>query len=446
MATFKSVRFASIGALAAMAITASAQTPPATQQATLTLEEALHLARERNGNVAAARYDYRAAQARVDQARANFYPEITPSYVYNSNRRQVAGAGAGTRFIQSEGGSSQINATMRLLDLGERQFNLLSTQASAGAQRANTQETLRQVLFQVHADYFDTLRFEELVRAAQAQVQRAQSILEQTTAQAEVGQIARKDILQAQADLANARVQQLSAENNLSNARALLKADIGWDTTAPLPPLVAVQPPSGGLAALSLPSLDTLVAQGLENRTDLIAARRQTESLRYNSLRAEREATASLALDASFAQQLTPDSLEDRALVLNVSLPWLDFGRTRSAARQARYNLQAQRSQLAQLERNARSEIEAAYQQVTQNAERLTASQTAVEAARLNYQAASESQRLGVGTIVDVITAQASLATAEANLVESLYDYQTSTVRLQLATGQTLEGEQPAVQ
>src|SRR6185436_3773732 len=113
-------------------------------------------------------------------------------------------------------------------------------------------------------------------------------------------------------------------------------------------------------------------------------------------------------------------------------------------ARQAKYSYEASKSTLAQTERIAQSQIEAAYKDVSQNAERLAASQEAVAAARENYQAASESQRLGVGTVVDVITAQASLATAESDYVQALYDYETSVVQLRLVTGQSIPGEESA--
>jgi outer membrane protein TolC len=406
----------------------------------LTLDQAIQLAKKNNGDVRAAVFSEKGARSRVDQARANFFPTITPSYTYNSRRTQVLTPG-GSIFNQSEGGTSEVNATLRLLDLGERGFNLKSSQEEAATAEQDALQTLRQVLFQVYSQYYNTLRFQELVASADAQVQRAQSIYDATQAQVEVGQTAKKELLQAQADLANAKVQGLTAQNQFTNAQASLKALIGWQSTQALPSLVSSQPPT---EALALPTLDEMVQMGMQNRADLKSARRRNESLRYSSKLADRQATASLGVDASFNQELTPNSLQDRAFVLNLSLPWLDFGRSKAAARQARYSYEASKSTLTQTERVAQSEIEAAYKDVSQNAERLTAAQQAVTAARENFQAASESQKLGVGTVVDVITAQASLATAESGYVQALYDYDTSLVQLRLVTGQSIPGEESA--
>jgi outer membrane protein len=422
-------------ALLALPLLTQAQDTPTV----LTLAEAVQLAKRNNGDVRAAVLSKDGARARVDEARANFMPNITPSYTYNSRRVQLPNPnGPGTVFNQSEGGTSSVNATLRVLDLGERGFNLKSTQEQAIASEQDALQTLREVLFQVHSQYFNTLRYQELVASAQAQVDRAQSSYDATQAQVQVGQIAKKDLLQAQADLANAKVQRLTAQNQYTNAQASLKALIGWQSTESLPTLVASKPPT---APMALPSLEEMVQMGMTQRADLISARKRTSSLRYSSKLADREATASLGVDASFTQELTPNSLQDRAFVLNLSLPWLDFGRSKAAARQARFSYEASKSTLAQTERIAQSQIEAAYKDVSQNTERLAASLEAVAAARENYQAASESQRLGVGTIVDVITAQASLATAESDYVQALYDYETSVVELRLVTGQSIPGE-----
>ncbi len=399
------------------------------------------MAREQNGDVRSAVMSTRGAQAAVAGAKANFYPNITPSYNYNSSRRQVTNpTGPGTFFNQTEGGVTQVNATLRVLDLGERHFTLKSTEANADASRADQLQILRQVLFQVYSQYYNTLRGQELVTAAQAQVQRTRSIYDATQAEVQVGQTAKKDLLQAQADLANARVSQFSAENTLSSAQATLKALIGWDQSKPLPALVASEPPT---SAPDLPTLNDRITTGMEDRADIIAARKRNDSLHYTTLLAERRAQASLAVDATYGQELTPHQLQDRAFTLSLSLPWLDFGRSKSAARQSEYDYKASQASLLQTERTAQSEIEAAYQAVKQNAERLTAAQQAIDAAKLNYDAAAESQRLGVSTIIDVITAQASLATAEANFVQALYDYETSTVNLKLVTGQSIPGETP---
>lgn len=70
------------------------------------------------------------------------------------------------------------------------------------------------------------------------------------------------------------------------------------------------------------------------------------------------------------------------------------------------------------------------------------AAQAALEAATKNFEAASESQTLGASDLIDVVTAQVSLVTAESNRVEAFYDFLISEVRWKLVTGQPLPGEE----
>ena len=68
--------------------------------------------------------------------------------------------------------------------------------------------------------------------------------------------------------------------------------------------------------------------------------------------------------------------------------------------------------------------------------------QTRASSAGLGAQQAEEAYRLanvryknGIGTILDVVNAQAQLAQARSNLVNAQYDYQTSLAQLTRAIG-----------
>jgi outer membrane protein TolC len=110
--------------------------------------------------------------------------------------------------------------------------------------------------------------------------------------------------------------------------------------------------------------------------------------------------------------------------------------------RQSKLQYEAAGLQLQQQERAALSEIESAYTTWDLSFQRLQAAQVALEAARENFRAASESQSEGAASVLDVTTAQVALVTAETNYVQAVYDYYISVVRLNLATGEPLPGEE----
>lgn len=408
----------------------------ASAQSTLTLDEALKLAEERNGTIIAARFDVEAARQRVNQARSAFLPTITPQYTYNSNRTEIDVV-SGSRFAQQEGGNSLVRSSWRLLDGGERMYSLRSSKSSLSAQQFSAEQTLRSTLFTVTQQYFEALRSQELQKVANAQVERSNEILKSVLARIEAKDAAEIERYQAEADLANAKVQSLVARNRVSSTSADLKGTIGLEAEKPLPVLVA----DTNVASVTGPvELSTLEKEGLANRADLQARRLALESLGFSRSRARREAGLSFGVDASFDQHLTPKSLEDRAISLNLTYPLFDGGNRRAIVRELDQNIQADRAALQQAERTVRAEIEATHSEFRQNFDRLEAAQVALNAAKINYQAALDSRKAGAYDLLQVIAAQLSLVTAESNHIEAVYDYKISEARLNLVTGRPIRG------
>ncbi len=402
----------------------------------LTLDEALRLARERNGGVLAAQFNLESARSAVRASRGAFLPVVTPTLRFDENETNQY---TGSSFDSSRSGSSiDIAASWRLLDNGQRQFNLASNRALALAEEANALLTLRNTLFIVTENYYNALRSTELLRVQRAQFDRADLILKQTRARAEVGDIARKDILQAEADQLNARVSVLTAESRVKTSLTTLKANIGWEERDGRPELVANTNPD--LKPFEM-TLDESVRQALARRPDLLASRQQLESQRYSEQIARAEAGLDYTVDATFVRSFAPDVSNRSGLGLVVSFPLFDGARSKEALRQRELAVSASRVRLVQSERDVRGTVEVAYTEYEQNLLRLEAAQAAVVAAQKNFEAASKSQAAGAANLVEVVQAQASLVTAEVNAVEAVYDLLISEAQLRLAIGSPVRGE-----
>lgn len=409
------------------------------QAEALTLEQAIAMAKRRNGNVRAAVLDFQSAKSRVRQSFGSFLPTVTPSSSYQYSRSQTY-TGSFQGITRIDEWQPAVVASWRLLDSGERDWSYRSSRRLAESSQSDALQTLRNTLFSVHQQYFDALRSQELLRVNDLQVQRAEKILDQTKAQIAAKAAPEKDLLQATADSLNARVSRLQAFNLVATSLASLKATIGWDPTAAVPDLAKQSEPS---AFASIEALETVLAEGLLRRADLLSLRKRVEAQRFSVLLAERQALASWSLDASYSRQFGPETSDTRALTFLISIPLFDGFSSRESARQAQLSHESLKAILLQSEREARADIESAYKVLVQDIERVRAAKVAVDASRQNYEAAAEAQRLGAEgtTIITVLTAQVSLVTAESNYVEALYDYLISEVRLRLATGLPLPGE-----
>ncbi|MCX7993138.1 MAG: TolC family protein [Fimbriimonadales bacterium] len=402
-------------------------------QDSLSLDDALRLALQNNGVARAALADTDAAQARLSATRANLYPSIDISS--STTRTRIEGGGVNTDTTQRQNG---FGLEWLLLDNGQRELRIRQTSRSAEATRQNTRETIRRVLFQTARAYYEVLRRKELLQVADTAVRRAETLLEVAKAQAEVGTAPQKDVLQAEADLANARVQQIQARNALRLAETDLKRLIGWDAARELPALQAPETaptPDPQLSVTQLWQRARIQRPDLRNaELSLQVSKIGLETARLNSL-------IRLQVTARGFREYEPKTRTQGSISVLASYPLFDGGLTRANLREAEASLESAQFRLQQAERDAYAEVESAVLSFRETAERLEASRVAVAAARRNFDAAQESLREGVGTIVEVLTAQLALITAETNLVQATYDAAVAELQLRLAIGDKLPQE-----
>jgi outer membrane protein len=413
-----------IGLLAVAAVNA---------QETLSLDDALRLALQNNGLARAALAETDAADARLAAARANLYPSIDLSS--STTRTRIEGGGAIADTTQRQNG---FGLEWLLLDNGQRELRIRQSSRTAEATRQNTRDTLRRVLFQTARAYYEVLRRKELLQVADTAVRRAETLLEVAKAQAEVGAAPQKDVLQAEADLANARVQQIQARNALRLAETDLKRLIGWEAQKPLPELTAPDTPPTPDPALSV---EQLWQRARLQRPDLRDAELRLQISRLGLDAARLNSLLRLQISARGFREYEPNSRTQGSLSIVASYPLFDGGLTRANLREAEASLQSAQFRLQQAERDAYAEVESALLSLREAFERLEASKIAVAAAQRNFDAAQESLREGVGTIVEVLTAQLALVTAETNLVQATYDAAVAELQLRLATGERLPAE-----
>ena len=402
-------------------------------QESLSLDDALRLALQNNGLARAALAETDAADARLAAARANLYPSIDLSS--STTRTRIEGGGATADTTQRQNG---FGLEWLLLDNGQRELRIRQSSRTAEATRQSTRDTVRRVLFQTARAYYEVLRRKELLQVADTAVRRAETLLEVAKAQAEVGAAPQKDVLQAEADLANARVQQIQARNALRLAETDLKRLIGWEAQKPLPDLTAPDAPPTPDPTLSV---EQLWQRARLQRPDLRDAELRLQISRLGLDAARLNSLLRLQISARGFREYDPNSRTQGSISIVASYPLFDGGLTRAALREAEASLQSAQFRLQQAERDAYAEVESALLSVREASERLEASRIAVAAAQRNFDAAQESLREGVGTIVEVLTAQLALITAETNLVQATYDAAVAELQLRLATGERLPVE-----
>ncbi|MEN3001302.1 MAG: TolC family protein [Armatimonadota bacterium] len=402
-------------------------------QQPFTLQDALRRALQHNGEIQAAFAERRAAAARLTATRASLFP----SFGWNSSSTRTRIEQGGT-ISETTARQNAVTLDWLLFDAGVRETRIRQASRSHESANESARATIRTLLFQVASAYYEVLRRQELLRVADESVQRAQTLLDVARTQAEVGTAPAKDVLQAEADLANARVQQIQARNALRLAETDLKRLIGWDAMQPLPPLPRVESPP---EFTQPPALENLWQRARQQHPELRAAELSVQIAQLGVQIARLNAISRMEISLSGFHEVDPDRRTQGQLRFLISSPIFDGGLVRANLREAEAEHQRARFRLQQLERDIYAEVESALLTRIEAAERLSAAQVALTAAQRNYEAARDALREGAGTIVEVLTAQLALVTAETNWVQAIYDSYIAELRLKLVTGDPLPEE-----
>jgi outer membrane protein len=398
----------------------------------LSLDKAIRIALEHQNTLGIAKSQVESARAGITRAQAQYYPSVSPSYSYSSSlTSQRFNGQQQTGTVESS--VTQIGASMLLFDMGKREQNVALSRASAQAAQFNVLDTRQGIIENVAVAYYELKRRKELVRVSDASVERASKTLEAVTESEKAGAAPKKDVLQAQADYENAKVQQLQANNDVRIGQTQLKNAMGILSNQPV--LVEEEPLPPPPSTPDTKTTTDYLQMAFNNRPDL---KRDTANINAN-----RRNVNIANINAGFQVQATidegyrvdPSPGENRTFGTTFSYPLFDAGAARAAVRQSKANLEQSRLQLDLERQQIQLTVEQAWLTREEARASIGATQSALAAARNNYDAAETAYREGAGTILDVVTAQAQLVTAETNAVQSIYNFYTSDAQLKRAIG-----------
>ena len=339
------------------------------------------------------------------------------------------------------GGGLTVGVSQNLFDDGTRETTNAQARRAVDAASFNTLNSRQNTILVVTQDYYQLLLATDLVKVARAQVTRFQQAVDVIQAQITVGTAPAKDVYQARSDLATAQVTLLQNQNQVLLASASLKNALGVASAAPVQaaPLAAGSalppPPPVGKAQ----TFEQALAAAFLQRPDL----RQQESIVQSQDAAVRQARRQAGLTLRGDYVLTYQATNDTGargtnsqFLVTGSYPLFDAGSARGAVRVAQAQRDIAANQLEQVRQQIRLDVEQAYNTRAVNQQAAGLAQAAVTAAQVNYDAAVAARQEGIGTVLDITTAQATLTQAESQYVTAVYNFYIADAQLQRALGQ----------
>src|SRR5579884_2593642 len=413
--------------------------------APLTLAQAVSMALQQNLQLRQAALQVAVSRAQLAQAQAATWPTVGVTAGYSPVFGITSGPStlSGTITIPGAGVTSQpfvaqvpttAGTTPWLVELrlsyplytgNALQDQIAIAQASLRAAEAALSALANQIVLQARQAYY-------AMQLAQGQVAAAQENVRVTQARVRAGTSPQFDLLQAQVLLAQQQQTLTAQRANVITAQQQLNVVLNQAivaSVAPATPLGLPAPPE---------DVEALVRQALQTRPELAQVQAQEQAAQA----AIDLAAAGLRPNVSLTggPQIVTSDITTRAPVtwaagIQMTLTIFDGGVTRAKIEQARQQLAVAQTTEAQTRQTIEQQVRTAYVSMQSSAEQLRSAETALVAAREALRIANVRFQAGVGTQLEVVTAEQNLASADLGVVQAEYTYNLALAQIQQAVG-----------
>ena len=415
------------------------------------LLQTYELARQGDPQLSAAESNRLAIREGSVQARAAMLPQIGGSASLSRNRTDSDGIQAfGTTLVPDDGSNDSttrqfgVRLDQMVFDLGNftrlKSRNALSRSSDFQLESANDSLVTR-----TSAAYFTVLVALETLAAAEAAETALQKQFDFASKRLEVGLAPITDVHEARATYDSARANTILRRNEVEDAYQAL-AEITGQPVRDLQGLPEdfqpVLPASEGV--------DEWVQMAIDNNPALQAKAYQLQSAEADIQTARSGHWPTIYLGGNYGDTNTDgsstDNIEDitrnfesntqsRSIGVTLNVPIFSGGATQSGVRQAIALRDVTQDELVQqrraLERNTRD----AYQALVAGISEIEARRLALFSARSALDASQVGLEVGTRTVLDVLTNQQNLFTAQQALAQARYNYLQNLLLLQQAAG-----------
>lgn len=407
------------------------------QKPQVTLAEAIDRAIDRSPTYVQSTANLRNAEGGLKTTLGSFLPTLSLNSGA-STRSQSQFDPTTQRLVEGSASSMNagVSARVTVFEGGRRFSEWDRTQADILAAEAQMIDSRYGVVLQTQTSFFNALRQGELLEVQRARVARAEESLSNIRRQVQLGAATRSDTLRARLEVANARLAEIQAETALRGAEFALGRQVG--EAGPVAPVAPAE-----MGPAPLPLTDDEIYQIAEQESPAVRAAQANRTAANAGASSSRAAYwPSLSLSSGYNWANNAVALADGNtswnLGISASVPVFNgfareenISRAEQSARVARY--QEDDARLA-----ARQNADAALQSLRTAELTAEIAGEAVVVASEDLRVVEQRYRLGVGTILDLITSQIAVEQAEADLVVARYDYILARAELEALLGRTL--------
>lgn len=407
----------------------------------LTIDEAIRMALKNNEAYLSALQDKRKAEGQIKEAWAGALPSLTFNGGYTRNFELQTFVFGGDQI--QIGGKNDYSLRFDLQQTlfgGGRVFNALAIARLYNKAASQAVQAARQALiFNTRNLFYSAILAHDYVQVSQDAVERARENLDVVTSLYDQGLISEFDRLRAEVELANLKPQLTKSKNIASIALSNLRYFIGYESRRE----VELNFDFDLVDTITTPELEAALDTAFRQRPDyvqqdyLIKAYKKAIGISRSGRMPSLYFSAALEWAATVDETFPGDGDWNRSTSASLSLNFPIFDGLESSGKVKQSKADYVKSKLAksQIEDAIRLEVEEAISSIEESKLRLVTSQKTIALAEEGLRVANLRFKNGIGTQLEILSAQEALTTARTNHIEAIYDYEIALAKYEKAVG-----------
>jgi len=404
---------------------------------TFSLKHAVETALKANISLKISKEEANAALAVEKKQKTNFLPTLNATYQYEYIDEEAT---LGTIVAGSQEKYTLISKVTQPIFTG---FSLLNQYkiAKLGLDAAKINEKLKklEIIFEAKKMFFSILKAQKFLKISQDTVTQITAQKEVAKNFYEVGMTPLNDLLQAKVELANARQELISAQNNLE----ITKSNFNILLRRPINESVKLEDVLNYTTFAH--DIDYCFKAAKKNRLELKIADLEIEIAEKEVKLAQKNYYPSINLEGSYFKRGTEWDVdggdyiydpEGWSITAVASWDFWEWGRSIYEVKEKQSRLSQAQYQKTEILDNIRIEVKQAYLNTLESEKNITTAKKAIEQAKENFRINKERYKEQIATSTDVLDAQTLLSRTVTNYYKALYDFKIAKASLHKAMGQ----------
>lgn len=401
------------------------------QKDTLTIERCIDIALRNNPQVKIAESNYDLSISSLTSTRSTLFPQLS----FNSGWTRNGGnffQGPTAREATYENYSYGFQMQQLLFDFGKTFTRVSGTADLRNASEQDLISAKQNLILNTYISYFSYLQAVRIRDVSTESLRSAEEHLQQAQSFYDVGRKPQFDLLKAKTDEANAKVDLITAENNIIVSRLQLENILNakLEPSITLKDNLEIKKDSIGIV--------NALKTAWENRPDFISAKYKVDA-NHSFLTSSWTANLpSINLTGGYTWRtfsLNQNFLNSWNLGLTLSLPIFQGFALDAGIDQARANLKNAEATFDFVKQNINLDVQQQYTNLKLAAAKINATKMLLSLAHETLKLAEGRYKQEVGSQIEITDARVTLLNAQLLNIQALYDYQVAYVRFQKAIG-----------